>query len=277
MDTSTLTRGQAARAFAVLRQADLAPGAAATEAKRTAGEYALLESGEFSWASLNFAKGRLEVRAAAAVPKPAIAAGTLHGLRARCAGVVTKTNLTSGTMLVVPGQAVEAGQGLIGTARQERDGALIFAPAAGTVRAQLEWSDAQSVPLEETVLQPTGRYTVRYRLSAAGQNWTLPSVQPPEQALERPRHLQPELLGLPLPCSVEETTFYEQQPQLLRRTEAQALALARLHSLQTLYTAFPDAVLIARKEDTSCTDTTLEYTAVYTLEADICTQNDPGS
>lgn len=256
VDTSTLTRGQAARAFAVLRQADLAPGAAATEAKRTAGEYALLESGEFSWASLNFAKGRLEVRAA---------------------GVVTKTNLISGTMLVVPGQAVEAGQGLIGTARQERDGALIFAPAAGTVRAQLEWSDAQSVPLEETVLQPTGRYTVRYRLSAAGQNWTLPSVQPPEQALERTRHLQPELLGLPLPCSVEETTFYEQQPQLLRRTEAQALALARLHSLQTLYTAFPDAVLIARKEDTSCTDTTLEYTAVYTLEADICTQNDPGS
>ena len=276
VDTSTLTRGQAARAFAVLRQADLAPGAAATEAKRTAGEYALLESGEFSWASLNFAKGRLEVRAAAAVPKPAIAAGTLHGLRARCAGVVTKTNLTSGTMLVVPGQAVEAGQGLIGTARQERDGALIFAPAAGTVRAQLEWSDAQSVPLEETVLQPPGRYTVRYRLSAAGQNWTLPSVQPPEQALERTRHLQPELLGLPLPCSVEETTFYEQQPQLLRRTEAQALALARLHSLQTLYTAFPDAVLIARKEDTSCTDTTLEYTAVYTLEADICTQNDRG-
>ena len=114
VDTSTLTRGQAARAFAVLRQADLAPGAAATEAKRNAGEYALLESGEFSWASLNFAKGRLEVRAAAAVPKPAIAAGTLHGLRARCAGVVTKTNLTSGTMLVVPGQAVEAGQGLIG-------------------------------------------------------------------------------------------------------------------------------------------------------------------
>ena len=276
-DTSSLTTGQAARACAVLREAGLQPGAAVTEAKLTAGEYALLHSGEFSWASLNFAKGRLEVRAAAAVPKPAIAAGTLHGLRARCAGVVTKTNLTSGTMLVVPGQAVEAGQGLIGTARQERDGALIFAPAAGTVRAQLEWSDAQSVPLEETVLQPTGRYTVRYRLSAAGQNWTLPSVQPPEQALERTRHLQPELLGLPLPCSVEETTFYEQQPQLLRRTEAQALALAGLPSLQALYTAFPDAVLVARKEDTSCTDTTLEYTAVYTLEADIRTQNDPGS
>ena len=112
VDTSTLTRGQAARAFAVLRQADLVPGAAATEAKRTAGEYALLESGEFSWASLNFAKGRLVVEAAAARPKPDIAAGTLHGIRAKCSGTVLRTNLTSGTMLVQPGQQVEAGQTL---------------------------------------------------------------------------------------------------------------------------------------------------------------------
>ena len=275
VDTSTLTRGQAARTLAVLRQADLAPGAAATEAKRTAGEYALLESGEFSWASLNFAKGRLEVRVSAAAPKPAIAAGTLHGLRARCAGVVTETNLVSGTMLVVPGQAVEAGQGLIGTARQERDGTLIFVPAAGTVRARLEWSDVQSIPLEETVLQPTGRRTVRLRLSVAGHSWTLPAPTPPEQAQERTRHLQPELLGLTLPCSIEETIFYEQLPQTLHRTEEQALALARLYSQRALYTAFPDAVPIARKENAFCTDTTLEYTVVYTVEADICTQNSP--
>lgn len=275
VDTSTLTRGQAARALAVLRQADLAPGAAATEAKRTFGEYILLESGEFSWASLNFAKGRLEVRAAAAAPKPAIAAGTLHGLRARCAGVVTETNLVSGTMLVVHGQTVEAGQGLIGTARQERDGTLIFAPAAGTVRARLEWSDVQSIPLKETVLQPTGHRTVRLRLSAAGHSWTLPAPAPPEQAQEHTRHLQPELLGLTLPCSIEETTFYEQQPQALHRTEEQALALARLYSQRALYTAFPDAMPVARKENAFCTDATLEYTVVYTVEADICTQNSP--
>ena len=157
VDTSTLTRGQAARAFAVLRQADLAPGAAATEAKRTAGEYALLESGEFSWASLNFEKGRLAVEAAPARARPEIAAGTLHGLRAKCNGTVLRTNLASGTMLVAPGQTVEAGQGLIGTARSERDGTLIFAPAAGTVVAQLEWETGQSVPLAETISQLTGQ------------------------------------------------------------------------------------------------------------------------
>ena len=146
-DVSTLTAGQAARASAILREAGLQPGSAVTEAKLAAGEYALLHSGEFSWASLNFAKGRLEVEAAAAKPKPDIAAGTLHGIRARCSGTVVRTNLVSGTMLVVPGQQVEAGQGLIGTARSERDGTLIFAPAAGTVLAQFEWNDTRTVPL----------------------------------------------------------------------------------------------------------------------------------
>ena len=48
VDTSTHTTGQAARAAAVLRANDLQPGSAVTEAKLTAGEYALLQSGEFS-------------------------------------------------------------------------------------------------------------------------------------------------------------------------------------------------------------------------------------
>lgn len=127
-----LTPGQQARAAVVLWEAGLFPGNAVTQEKLAAGEYALLQSGEFSWASLNFMKGKLVAEAAAAKPVPDIAAGTLHGLRARVSGTVVRTNLVSGTMLVVPGQAVEAGQGLIGTARAERDGTLIFQPAAGS-------------------------------------------------------------------------------------------------------------------------------------------------
>ncbi len=121
-----LTPGQQARAAVVLWEAGLFPGNAVTQEKLTAGEYALLQSGEFSWASLNFMKGKLVAEAAAAKPVPDIAAGTLHGLRAKVSGTVVCTNLVSGTMLVVPGQAVETGQGLIGTARAERDGTLIF-------------------------------------------------------------------------------------------------------------------------------------------------------
>lgn len=271
-DASALTTGQAARAAAVLREVGLRPGAFVTEANLTAGEYALLHSGEFSWASLNFAKGRLEVEAAAAKSKPDIAAGTLHGIRAKYSGTVVRTNLVSGTMLVTPGQQVEAGQGLIGTARAERDGTLIFAPAAGTVVAQFEWSDTRTVPLEETVQQYTGACARAYRVTAFGHTFSLPAAPAPEHAAVILRHFQPEvpLLGLALPCSVEETCRYVQQPETLHRTEAQAAALARLQSLQALYAAWPDAEHIARKEDCTVNGNVLDYTVTYTVAADIC-------
>ena len=268
-DFSALSAGQAARAAAVLREGGLQPGSAVTEEKLAAGEYALLQSGEFSWASLNFAKGRLQVEAAATEPKPDIAAGTLHGIRAKYAGVVVRTNLVSGTMLVVPGQEVEAGQGLIGTARSERDGTLIFAPAAGTVTAQFEWSDTRQVPLQETALQLTGRTVPEYRLTLFGHTGALPAAKAPEQAEEHIRHFQPELFGLLLPCSVQEVCRYEQQETTLLRTEEQAAALARLQSLQALYAALPDAERIARKEDCTVNGDVLDYTVVYTVIADI--------
>lgn len=268
-DYSALTPGQAARTAAVLRENSLQPGSAVTEEKLTAGEYALLQSGEFSWVSLNFARGRLEVEAAAAAPKPDIAARTLHGIRAKCGGVVVSTNLVSGTMLAKPGQTVEAGQGLIGTARSERDGTLIFVPAAGTVRAQFEWSGSRQVALTETILQKTGRSVCAYQLSGFGQTISLPAAKAPEQAEVRTRHFQPELFGLLLPCSVQEVCRYEQQETALLRTEEQAAALARMQCLQALYAAWPDAELLARKEDCTVNGDVLDYTAVYTIVADI--------
>lgn len=271
VDDSSLTTGQRARAGAVLRSCSLQPGTVVTEELLRTGEYALLESGEFSWASLNFEKGRLAVEAAPAHARPEIAAGTLHGLRAKCNGTVLRTNLASGTMLVVPGQTVEAGQGLIGTAHSERDGTLIFAPAAGTVVAQLEWETNQSIPLAETLPQLTGANKANYRLFFAGHSAALSPSAPEGNGLCRTRHLQLEVFGLPLPCAVEETTFYAQQQKTLYRTEAQALTLARLQGLRALHDAFPDAEILARREECTVQENTLHYNAVYTVAADICT------
>ena len=271
MDYGSLTTGQRARAGAVLRSCGLQPGTAVTEELLRTGEYALLESGEFSWASLNFEKGRLVVEAAPAHARPEIAAGTLHGLRAKCNGTVLRTNLASGTMLVVPGQTVEAGQGLIGTARSERDGTLIFAPAAGTVVAQLEWQTEQCIPLKLTTPQLTGANKVNSRLFFAGHSVALPSSVLDEDGLCRTRHLQLEVFGLPLPCAVEETTYYGQQQETMYRTEAQALTLARLQGLRALHDAFPDAEIFARREECTVQEDTLHYNAVYTVAADICT------
>lgn len=271
VDYGSLTTGQQARAGAVLRSCGLQPGTVVTEELLRTGEYTLLESGEFSWASLNFEKGRLAVEAAPARARPEIAAGTLHGLRAKCNGTVLRTNLASGTMLVVPGQTVEAGQGLIGTARSERDGALIFAPAAGTVVAQLEWETNQSIPLAETLPQLTGENKTNYRLFFAGHSVALSPSAPEEDGLCRTQHLQLEVFGLPLPCAVEEITYYGQQQETLYRTEAQALTLARLQGLRALYDAFPDADILARREECTVQEDTLHYNAVYTVAADICT------
>lgn len=271
VDYGSLTTGQQARAGAVLRSCGLQPGTVVTEELLRTGEYALLESGEFSWASLNFEKGRLAVEAAPARARPEIAAGTLHGLRAKCKGTVLRTNLISGTMLVVPGQTVEAGQGLIGTARSERDGSLIFAPAAGTVVAQLEWETNQSIPLAETLPQLTGANKANYRLFFAGHSAALSPSASDGDGLCRTRHLQLEFFGLPLPCAVEETTYYGQQLETMYRTEAQALTLARLQGLRALHDAFPDADILARREACTVQENTLHYNAVYTVAADICT------
>ena len=268
-----LTPGQQARAAVVLWEAGLFPGNAVTQEKLAAGEYALLQSGEFSWASLNFMKGKLVAEAAAAKPVPDIAAGTLHGLRARVSGTVVRTNLVSGTMLVVPGQAVEAGQGLIGTARAERDGTLIFQPAAGSVRAQFEWENEQDIALLLPIEQLTGQQTVHRTLFWDGHAITLPSLHPVPNSAEAAaviRHYQPEALGLPIPVFIEETTYYYKSSTDLERTEEQALALARLQSKQALQQNWPDFELLARKEDVSVEENTLHYRVVYTITADIC-------
>lgn len=268
-----LTPGQQARAAVVLWEAGLFPGNAVTQEKLTAGEYALLQSGEFSWASLNFTKGKLVAEAAAAKPVPDIAAGTLQGIRAKVSGTVVSANLVSGTMLVVPGQTVEAGQGLIGTARTERDGTLIFQPAAGTVRAQFEWENKQDVALTLPVEQLTGEQTVRRTLHWNGQTIALPSLHPVPAASEAVavvRHCQPEVFGIPFPYFIEETTYYYKAKVDLERTEEQALTLARLQSKQALQQNWPDFELLARKEDISVEENTLHYRVVYTIVADIC-------
>ena len=161
------------------------------------------------------------VEAAAAKPVPDIAAGKLDGVLAKTAGTVVRTNLTGGTMLVTPGQAVEAGQPLIGTARTERDGTPIFEPAAGAVFARFDWEHVQTEPLIVSAKRLTGRQFSRRVVSFNG--WNLPLA-----------------------------------------------VWAKLHSLQALFAAAPEAEFVAQKEDISTENDTLRYRVVYTIIADIC-------
>lgn len=272
VDYHGLTAGQQVRAAAILREAaGLAPGARATGERLDTGAYALLQSGEFSWASLNFFGGRLEVEAAAAAPAPAVFTGKLQTLCARAAGVVTAVELKSGTALVAPGQQVEAGQPLIGTARTERDGTPIFAPAAGTVTARVEWSASYEQPLSAQLPLLTGRKSVRLRLRCGPLDWALPAFGPGAagDAAEVTRHMQLELWGLPLPVSVEETTAYQRAVGEAAWPDGLALSMARLHCLRALAEEWPGAELVAQKESVEMGAHSLRYTVTYTLLADI--------
>ena len=267
-----MTPGQQARAAALLREnAGLGPGARVSQEALDTGEYALLQSGEFSWASVNFFGGRLEVETAAAQPAPAIFSGKLQTICARTGGLVTAVEIKSGTAMVQPGQQVEAGQPLIGTSRTERDGTPIFAPAAGTVTARFAWSTSCEQPLKvEVPLLDSGR-GVQLRLSGGGLHLTLPrwGGARSEGSAAVTRHVALELFGLPLPVAVEETAFYARRPGEVAYPDDLALEMARLTCLRSLETAWPDAEITALQESVEMRSGTLCYAVTYTLLGDI--------
>jgi similar to stage IV sporulation protein len=286
IDCGSLTVGQQTRILAVLREnGQIQPGRRVSEELLTAGEYALLESGEFSWASLNFSRGRLTVEVTAAKAVPEIAAGRMQGLYAKESGTVREVRLKSGTALVAQGQEVTAGQEVIGTARSERDGTLVFEPAAGAVRVQFAWQAHVDQPLSETLSLLTGEESCHRTLYFLGWSLPLPQLsdstlwigvssfseaEQADEALTQTRHIQPTLLSLPLPISVEEVTQYQREPQTVTYSRSQALALARLACLQELYAAYPDAECIARQETQEISENVLHYAVEYTVVADIC-------
>lgn len=267
-----LTPGQTARVCALLREScALRPGQRAAEPLFADGETALVTSGEFAWASLNFSRGRLTVEASPARPVPDIAAGSPQGLTARADGVVLRVNLTGGTALVSPGDTVAAGQLLISTERLDRSGAPLREPAAGQVFARVTFTAEAAQPLHTEGQTLAAPRTAARRLFFAGRYFDLPTLQktaaPPAETFLR--HWQPTLLGLPLPLEWEETLTLPAQPAALEYTAAQAADLVRLRCRQSLAAAWPDAECIARAETVTEEDGVVVCRAVYTLAADI--------
>lgn len=268
-----LTAGQTARALQALREAGIRPGVQITRQLLTAGEYALLESGgEFSWASVNFEKGRLTVEAAAAKPAPEIDGSEIRELVAKSDGQIVSVELEDGTPMVAPGQQVAAGQVLIGTARAERDGSLNYRRAAGVVMARVNWQAEAERPVAPETEVLTGEHTTWYELSAAGWSLTLGAGETDEAALIRQRHTQLSLLGLPLPVAVTEYTAFYRETQALPYSESLALALARLDCLRRLEQQFPGAEILTWQESAGQKDGVLTCRVSAVILADLCTE-----
>lgn len=272
MDLSGLSIGQAARTARALRAAGIQPGTRVTQQLLTDGEYALLDAGgEFSWASVNFERGRLTVEAAPAKAVPDIDSSEIYPLAAKADGLVLSVQLEDGTPLVTAGQQVTKGQILIDTSRAARDGTLSYRRASAVVLAQVSWQGQAEIPLVFETLALTGGHTSWYELSAAGYSF---AIGRPEtlsaDALVRQRHTQLSVLGLPLPVAVTETTAYEREPLPFERSEELARALARLQCEKQLLADFPGAQILTWQESSTLEAGVLHYQASATIAADIC-------
>ena len=266
---SGLTAAQTARVEYTLRSCGIWPGCHVTEQLLTQGEYALLDAtGEFSWVSLNFQCGLLTVETADARAVPQIAAAEISELVAKADGVITRVLPQDGTVLVQPGQTVRAGQVLIGTARADRGGELHYRRADGVVLARVDWNTQVQVPLILQQEHLTGASLSEYALYTG--------AQPQQRENYRYRYFQPQLIGLPLPLLLQETTAYQTRQQTIARTEELATQLARLACEQQLNAAFPDCTVLSRQEDIRIEADQLTYALHVEIEADICRRNEGG-
>ncbi len=271
VDCVDMTTGQAARALQALRSAGLQPGACVTQELLAAGESALLAmEGEFSWAGVNFEKGRVTVETAAAKPVPSIDSEEVMPLVAKADGVILSIEPEDGTPLVAKGQTVEKGQLLIGVARAERDGSLNYRRAAGAVLARVEWQGSAECALALDAECLTGESVTWLEFFAAGK--TLAWAKPDgllETSLTRQRHTQLSVFGLPLPVTVVEHTAFLRERQQASLSETLARDTARLLCQKQLYAEFPDAELLAWQEQEAQENGVLTLTVTAVIRADI--------
>lgn len=274
IDCSGLTVGQTARVQQALRAVGLVPGAVITQPLLTEAEYAVLAAnGEFSWASVNFEKGRVTVECAAAKPVPDIDSEEVSALFAKADGTVISVQPEDGTPMVVAGQQVTKGQMLIGIARAERDGSLNYRRAAGRVIAEVEWQGSAQVPLRQTVSVLNGQSCEWYQFSVAGHCLTMgmPEELPDDTAaLLRTCHSQLSVFGLPLPVAVTEHTAFLRTERSIVCSESLAIAKARLSCEQQLLQQFPDAEICAWKQRVTLSDGVLSLSVTAKIRADLC-------
>ncbi len=287
IDDSDLTTGQQARVAALLwEECGIAAGAYSSEALLAQAESVLLTStDEFSWVSLNFADGRLTVEVTAATQVPEIAQGAQGDLVASVAGQVVSVNVQQGTPMVAVGQAVEAGQVLIATARLEYDNeTLVYEPTAGEVLAEFSVNyTAYAAAIQHTLVpaEPLAIET-QYAIFAFGRVFALPSASQwiaavgggeendTQTATTTTRNIPLTVLGLPLPATIlEQNSVYYQQVDVIY-TQEELFALARLSCSEQLYAAYPNASIVSYRETIVEEDGLFALTIEYQIIADIC-------
>jgi similar to stage IV sporulation protein len=272
-----LTIGQQARVAAVLRQYGMEQGAYVHPDMLTLGETALVEGGEFGWASLNFEDGRLTVEAAPAEAVPEIEQLRYTDILAKTAATVVSLDVQRGTAAVKVGDPVGGGQVLIAVNRTDRKGNPVAGCAAGNVQGRFSWGFEAEQPLCYDALVPEGRILSSRQLLCMSHTFSLPGKEPTEpdaHTMTKQRHGVLSIFGLTMPVAYHETEYIPYETQVVTITESLALAKARLAAKRALRQEWPDAKVLAQREDYETEDDALQYSLLLTIQANICDTGD---
>lgn len=267
---SALTTAECSQIRQALYSMDIYEGAILTQTRVRQTEKQLLNQNDgLSWASLNFAAGRLVVEAAPAQPQPAVEGNESVDLTALTDGLILKMNVQEGFAAKQPGQTVAAGEVLITAAKADREGNLIPVHAKGTVLARFNRSYQCTQPLEYQALLPTGRVWSRFSLRAAGHRLELPADPAGENDRVATTHRPLTILGFALPVTVEEQLVMERQMETVQLSVNEAQDLARLACLRQLFRDFPDAQILQQDEEYDVGENGVTVTVRLQVEANI--------
>lgn len=202
-------------------------------------------------------------------PPDILTEGQYSNLCAAADGVIVEVRAQTGLAAVRPGEAVAAGDLLVcGTVETER-GPLYYR-SVGQVLAQTRHTLTVRIPLNETLLLPTGRQVCRPSLCLFGLCIPLYSDPYPDTTYttEHDRYF---LYGgryeLPVGLAVETLTLTQQTAVQHTAETAREMAYAQLTAMEA--EAFAKAEIVSRRADDVLKDGCIVLTAQYTVIEDI--------
>ena len=184
---------------------------------------------EISWVTVNDRGCDLEIHVTEKSNAPAVEdkTGWCH-LRAKCSGVITRTEVFAGKALVKAGDGVYEGQLLVSSAVVDHEREFYqMTHASGKIYADTKHVLKEQVPLSMEISEEDGSVIVRRGLRIFGMQIPLSFSLPPQGEARHEFESQTLAAGdTALPVSLEEEKIYPLKKVSVERTEEQAMAEA---------------------------------------------------
>ena len=208
--------------------------------------------GDCAWISVNPSGTVAEVELAEMIPRPASAEEAPCNIVAAYGGVIDSFVISSGKGYIAGGDLVKKGDILVSGVIEDIQGAVRLTGARAEVYAEVERAVTVSVPLAYSERMPTGAEKRSRTLKILGAEFPIPfGSSDPGEGWELSREEGSVTLpdGKPLPVTLCTEIWREYREVEMKRTEAEALALARRELARAVADQLAGARILEITED----------------------------